>query len=85
MIARHEGGLVFLDVSVSSNTEAGMPSSGDDLRSNREVAAAHWLMENADEELTDIPVRFDEIAVLILNESRALLRHHVNSLGATEA
>ena len=48
-------------------------------RAQHEVLAAHWLA-TADDELIDKPVRFDIIAFLVVGESRALLRHHINAL-----
>lgn len=48
-------------------------------RAQHEVLAAHWLA-GADAELIDRPVRFDTIAFLVVGESRALLRHHINAL-----
>ena len=49
---------------------------------SREIAAAAWLSEHADDAgYVDIPVRFDSIAMMILSESRALLKHHINCLG----
>ena len=34
----------------------------------------------ADDVLIDKPVRFDTIAFLVVGESRALPRHHINAL-----
>lgn len=32
----------------------------------------------------DTPVRFDEVAMMVVKENRALLRHHVNCFGEME-
>ena len=34
--------------------------------------------------VVDTPVRFDEVAMLVVKENRALLRHHVNCFGEME-
>lgn len=48
-----------------------------------EINAAKWLAENAnDERFVNVSVRFDIISMLALSEGRALLRHHINCLGA---
>lgn len=35
-----------------------------------------------DEDLADVRVRFDTIGMMVLSENKALLRHHINCLGA---
>lgn len=52
-------------------------------RQRMEIAAARWLAEHA-EELSDIAVRFDLIALMAIDDKRALLRHHINALGCGE-
>ena len=48
---------------------------------SREDAEAIMVkMLNSVEQVISVPVRFDEIQVLLMNGSRALIRHHVNSL-----
>ena len=34
----------------------------------------------ADEEVANMPVRFDDISFMVMGETRALLRHHINAL-----
>lgn len=45
--------------------------------------AATWLAGNGDD-YADTPVRFDEVAMMVVKENRALLRHHVNCFGEME-
>ncbi len=47
-------------------------------RASREVAAAAWLAtHDAD---TEVAVRFDVVSLLVIGESKALIRHHINCL-----
>ena len=52
-------------------------------RGLREALAAAWLAGNGDD-YADTPVRFDEVAMMVVKENRALLRHHVNCFGEME-
>lgn len=84
VIARGEGALVFVDVAAREGADKGMP--GENLpaaRERMEAAAAKWLAAHADDEdIADVRVRFDTIGMMVLSESKALLRHHINCLGA---
>lgn len=83
LVAREDDAVVFVDVYARSGIDRGMPEEGgESSRERREIAAATWLSEHADnEDIADTPVRFDSIAMMILNEKRALLKHHINCLG----
>lgn len=83
LVAREDSTVVFVDVFARSGIDRGMPEEGgESSRERREIAAATWLSEHAnDEGIVDTPVRFDSIAMMILNENRALLKHHINCLG----
>ena len=48
-----------------------------------DLVAAAWLAGNGDD-YADTPVRFDEMAMMVVKENRALLRHHVNCFGEME-
>lgn len=48
-------------------------------RSSLEHLALGWLADHEYEDCT--PVRFDAVALLVVGEHRALLRHHRNALG----
>lgn len=79
-VAKEGDDLVFMEVSVSNSVDRGLPSqkSGDDMRRRRERQAAGWLSRFGE---MDVRVRFDSIALLVIGEDKALLRHHINCLG----
>lgn len=83
LVAREDDTLVFVDVYARSGIDRGMPEEGgESSRERREIAAATWLSEHADDEgIADTPVRFDSIAMMLVSENRALLKHHINCLG----
>lgn len=76
-----DGTLVFVDATVRIGTD-GFPEAHR-ARGMREALAATWLAGNGDD-YADTPVRFDEVAMMVVKESRALLRHHVNCFGEME-
>lgn len=81
LVARDGEALVFCDAYARRGIEKGMPDGGGEgSRERREVSAAKWLAEHAGD-FVDGPVRFDVISMLVVGESRALLRHHINCLG----
>ena len=76
IIARKDSELCFIEVAIRSNALA-FPKEVqcDSKRERLERIAIRYLYTY---EETDIKVRFDEIAMLVLGEGRALLRHHIN-------
>lgn len=76
-----DGTLVFVDATVRIGTD-GFPEAHR-ARGMREALAAAWLAGNGDD-YADTPVRFDEVAMMVVKENRALLRHHVNCFGEME-
>ncbi|WP_124061367.1 YraN family protein [Gordonibacter sp. Marseille-P4307] len=77
-IARDEDELVFVHCQVTQNGGEGFPEEDADRTALERLAAA-YLAEHLDSE--DIRIRFDVVSMLIVGESRALLRHHLNALG----
>ena len=75
------GTLVFVDATVRIGTD-GFPEAHR-ARGPREALAATWLAGNGDD-YADTPVRFDEVAMMVVKEDRALLRHHINCFGEME-
>ena len=75
------GGLPSRGASVRIGTN-GFPEA-QRARGLREALAATWLAGNGDD-YADTPVRFDEVAMMVVKENRALLRHHVNCFGEME-
>lgn len=84
LIARDEDALVFVDVAANEGTDKGMPEENlPAARERMEGNAAKWLSAHADDDaVTDVRVRFDTIGMMVLSENKALLRHHINCLGA---
>lgn len=84
LVATEDDTVVFVDVLARQGTDRGMPDDGGEAsRERKEIAAATWLAEHSDEEYVNRPIRFDSIAMMVIGESRALLRHHINCLGCS--
>ena len=56
---------------------------GIDLVAVDEDGTLVFVAGNGDD-YADTPVRFDEVAMMVVKENRALLRHHVNCFGEME-
>ncbi len=76
-IANEEDDLVFISCQLRQNNGEGFPKEVPD-RNSLERLAASCLTEHIDS--GDCTVRFDLVSILILNDERALLRHHRNAL-----
>lgn len=74
--------LVFVEVSIRSNAGKGFPAerSGAGERTRREAIAIEYL--TCHPEHVDTSMRFDTISILVTNPDRALIRHHINCMGA---
>lgn len=85
IVAKDGNAIVFADVASRSSAERGFPSESHSKkeRTRRESIAIAWLAEH--EDVVDMPVRFDNIALLIVGNDRAMVRHHINALGAEAA
>ena len=83
VVARDEDAIVFCDVQARRGAEKGMPEESLGARERMEINAAKWLGEHGDDpDNVDVAIRFDQIAMLVIGEDRALLRHHINCLGS---
>ena len=73
--------LCFIEVKTRKDAQKGFPSEAVDARkrSRYERIAACYLK---DHDYADVRVRFDIIAILVLGENRAFLRHHLNAFGS---
>lgn len=73
--------LVFVDVSARDNIDRGFPteSRSQETRARREMVALAYLSEHPD--VTERPIRFDDMALLVVGADRAMIRHHTNVLG----
>lgn len=76
-VADDEGELVFIACKISENTGKGMGNEHLDRDMFERIAAA-YLAEHID--TPEGTVRFDTVSMLIVGDSKALLRHHRNAL-----
>lgn len=83
IIALDENTLVFIEVKTRSNSEKGLPEEavGSKKRKRYEKIAVSYLQHNT---LSDVSIRFDVIAILVVSPDRAFLRHHLHAFSAGE-
>ena len=81
IVALQDDTLCFIEVKTRKDAQKGFPSEAVDTRkrSRYERIAACYLK---DHDYADVRVRFDIIAILVLGEDRAFLRHHMNAFGS---
>lgn len=80
IIARDGDTLTFVEVKTRTGVAKGFPSEAVDARKrSRYERIAGWYLR--DYEVTNIPVRFDVIAIMVVSEDRAFLRHYCNAFG----
>lgn len=81
IVALQDDTLCFIEVKTRKDAQKGFPSEAVDTRkrSRYECIAACYLK---DHDYADVRVRFDIIAILVLGEDRAFLRHHLNAFGS---
>ena len=81
IVALQDDTLCFIEVKTRKDAQKGFPSEAVDTRkrSRYERIAACYLK---DYDYADVRVRFDIIAILVLGEDRAFLRHHLNAFGS---
>ena len=81
IVARDGDAIAFVDVAASEPGEGfADPATG---RARREAAAGKWLTLHAGA-IGEGPFRFDDVALIPISGNRAMIRHHVNSLGTLE-
>ncbi len=81
IVAKDDDGIAFVAVTATIGSQGFEEPKAS--RASRESAAAQWLAVNG-EELANVAVRFDNIALMVVNGSRAILRHHINALASLE-
>ena len=81
IVALQDDTLCFIEVKTRKDAQKGFPSEAVDMRkrSRYERIAACYLK---DHDYADVRVRFDVIAILVLGEGRAFLRHHLTAFGS---
>ena len=78
IVARDCDALVFVEVKTRTNIEKGFPVEAVDAEKRaRYEKIAMWYLR--DYEFVDVPVRFDIVALMVVAEDRALIRHYVNA------
>lgn len=81
IIARDGDAVVFVEVKTRSSCEKGFPSEAVDAsKRERYERIAALFLEHFD--VTDVPVRFDVISIVLIAPDRALIRHHINAFSA---
>lgn len=80
-VAIDEDCLVFTSVLVRVMGSSDGFATDMSSRKQRELEACMWLAEHPD---YTMPIRFDEVSLLVLGDDRAMLRHHINCLSSVE-
>ena len=80
IIANDDGVLVFCEVKTRTSLKRGFPSEAvnDEKRARYEKIALWYLKLN---DVDDCRVRFDVIAVLVVNDDRAMIKHYRDAFG----
>lgn len=71
--------LIFVKVHARTGAESGFSSEphGARERAERELVALAYLAEH---DQVDVPVRFDDLSLVVLASDRAMIRHHIHSM-----
>lgn len=80
LVVLDDATIVFIGVTVAEREEDGFQEPRL-TRADSEILAAMWLAEN--EPAGEVPIRFDQVDLIVVNESRALLRHHRSAFDET--
>ena len=81
IVAKDEDDIAFVAVTAKLGSEGFEEPTA--TRGSRETTAAQWLASNGDD-YSNVSIRFDDIAMMVISGSRALLRHHINALASLE-
>lgn len=79
LVAVDDGDIVFARVVAREASEKGLPAGVMD-RNAAEADAVAWF-ERQGESIPDGRIRFDEVALVIFDDGKAMIRHHINALG----
>ncbi len=83
IIARDGADLVFIEVKTRSGLGYGSPAAAVTLRKQRQITrAAQWYL--AEQQLFDVPARFDVISVLYGEANRQQIDHINNAFDLCE-
>lgn len=80
IIARDDEVVVFIEVKTRTGAANGLPGEAvtKNKRERYEKIACAFL---ADYDVIDVPVRFDVIAITLIDSDRAMVRHHMDAFG----
>lgn len=80
IIAQNKDCLCFVEVKTRTNLDHGFPEDSITLDKRRryERIAGYYISEH---EIKDMSIRFDVISIIVLNNQRAYVRHHINAFG----
>lgn len=80
IVARQGDTLVFVEVKTRTGIQKGFPAEAvtPRKRARYEKIAAWYLCDYGE---VNIPIRFDVIALLVLKDDRAMVKHYVNAFG----
>ncbi len=82
IIAFDEYTLVFIEVKTRTSFAKGFPTDAvTEEKMRRYEKIACWYLSNCN--LSEIPVRFDVISLVVLSKDRAFIRHYKNAFEVT--
>lgn len=81
IIARDGDILVFVEVKTRSDLSMGFPSEAvtREKRERYEKIACAYV---ADHDFTEMMLRFDVVAIVVVDDERVMVRHHINAFSA---
>lgn len=75
IIAREDEEVVFVDIAIKLTNDGSFEEGTE--RAGMELLAAKWLEESELE--GNFSIRFDQVSLIVMNEDRAFLRHHIRA------
>jgi putative endonuclease len=84
IIAKDKNSLILCEVISRLDSGEGFPKE-EVSKSKREQLEKIALSYLADHDFDEVTVRFDVIAVVVVGENRALIRHHINAFSDADA
>ena len=79
LVAVDDCDIVFARVVAREANEKGLPAGVMDRKAAESDAIA-WF-ERQGESIPDSRIRFDEVALMIFDGGKSMIRHHINALG----
>lgn len=79
IVAQDGDTLVFVKVRARTGAATGFPAEahGEVERAERELLALAYLAEH---DQVDMPIRFDDVSMVVVSSDRAMIRHNINSM-----